>query len=290
MVPLGLLRCASGCRTGLSSKGSGRRVGMVAGGIGRPTNRRAALAGTRPGLYAARRQFGRVLTDPLIGSVFFFRCPTSRRPFGFVPRGLPSAPMSIAHTKVTGLDETRLVALIEPVLLAHGVVGVELFWKTDSVGWVLTLNIEQPDAHLPGAGITVDVCSELSRDLSAVLDAEELIPHAFRLEVGSPGLERGLYSRADFRRFAGRLAKVKLNRPVGEQRALRGKILEIDDAGDIQFETEVGNVNVPYNDIASASLVIDWNSPNELGGVKAKSPKPRSSERDRRNRASKRKR
>lgn len=198
--------------------------------------------------------------------------------------------MSIAHTKVTGLDETRLVALVEPVLAAHGVEGVELLWKTDSAGWVLTINVEKIGSKLPGEGISIDLCTELSREISAALEAEDLIPNAYRLEVGSPGLERALYARDDFTRFEGCLAKVKLTQPLGDQLVIRGRILGLDDNGIVRFETETGEVAVDYAAIASARLVFDWNSPNVLGGAKAKSPKPRSSERDRRNRASKRKR
>ena len=198
--------------------------------------------------------------------------------------------MSIAHTKVTGLDEARLVALIEPVLLARGVEGVELLWKCDLSGWVLSLSVEKPlSGALPGAGISVDR-SDLSRELASVIEGENLIANAYRLEVGSPGLERGLYRRDDFGRFVGRLAKAKLNRPVGDQSVIQGRVLGFDDAGNIQFETETGVFAVEYSAIATARLVFDWNSPNVLGGAKAKSPKPRSSERDRRNRASKRKR
>jgi ribosome maturation factor RimP len=198
--------------------------------------------------------------------------------------------MSIAHIKVTGLDEARLVALIEPVLMAHGVVGVELLWKTDSSGWVLCLNVEKQDAKLPGEGITIDLCSVLSRDISKGLDGEDLLPHGYRLEVGSAGLERALYLPDDYRRFEGCRAKVKLNRPIDGRGGFTGKISGIDLAESIQFETESGNASVSFDAIARARLVFDWNSPNVLGGAKAKSPMPRSSERDPRNRASKRKR
>jgi ribosome maturation factor RimP len=198
--------------------------------------------------------------------------------------------MSIAHIKVTGLDEARLVALIEPVLLAHGVVGVELLWQTDPSGWVLCLNVEKEDAKRPGEGITVDLCSDLSRGISKVLDGQDLFPHGYRLEVGSAGLERGLYLPDDYRRFKDCPAKVKLNRPIDGRGGFTGKILGIDQAGSVQFETETGNASVSFDAIARARLVFDWNSPNVLGGAKAKLPKPRSSERDPRNRASKRKR
>jgi ribosome maturation factor RimP len=198
--------------------------------------------------------------------------------------------MSITYTKVTGLDEARLVALIEPVLLAHEVVGVELLWKTDSLGWVLSISVEKADAKLPGEGVTIDLCAELSRELSNLFDAENVIPSAYRLEVGSPGLERALYTRNDFGRFSGWLAKVKLREPIDGARSIQGRISGLDDTDHVRFETESGNIAVPFEGIAAARLVFDWSNPDMSGGAKAKSPKPRSSERDRRNRASKRKR
>ena len=54
----------------------------------------------------------------------------------------------------------------------------------------------------PG-GVTHADCSELSTYVSTVLDVEDFIPAAYTLEVSSPGLERGLYGREDFERFAG---------------------------------------------------------------------------------------
>ncbi len=58
-------------------------------------------------------------------------------------------------------------------------------------------------------GVTLDDCSNMSRRVEAVLDAEDFIPTAYNLEVSSPGLERELYSLKDFEKFAGNLAKVK---------------------------------------------------------------------------------
>ena len=75
----------------------------------------------------------------------------------------------------------------------------------------------------PG-GVTHEDCSEVSTHLGTVLDVEDFISAAYTLEVSSPGLERGLYGRADFERFAGRLAKLKTRGAVGGQRNFRGRM------------------------------------------------------------------
>jgi ribosome maturation factor RimP len=199
--------------------------------------------------------------------------------------------MSIAHVKLPGLDEARIVALVEPVLSAHGVDGVELLWKTDSTGWVLTVNIEKPGTKMPGEGITVDLCSNISRDISAAMDVDEVvIPHAYRLEVGSPGIERHLYLLEDYRRFAGRTVKARLRKPVGELRAFRGKLSGVNEESRVVFVIDDTTISSPLEDIMTCRLVFEWDTPNLSDGAKAKSPKPRSSDRARSNRSSKRNR
>lgn len=246
------------------------------------------LAGLVAGQYAARRQFGRGQAGPLTGSVFFFCSPKLR---SGDPQRIIVPPMSIAHIKVPGLDEARIVALVEPVLLTHGVVGVELLWKTDNAGWVLIVNIERPDAKKPGEGITVDLCSDISRDLSAGFDGDEtLFPQTYHLEVGSPGIERNLYLLGDYARFAGYLVKARLRNPVLELRGFRGKVLGVDELSQVLFEAEGKQFAVAFEEIKECRLVYDWDSPSVSGEAKAKSPKPHSSERTRGNRASKRNR
>src|SRR5262245_7971584 len=136
--------------------------------------------------------------------------------------------MSVANSKLHGLDRERLLAVVEPVLRAHGVDGVELTWKTDRGEWVLELTVERPDSRIPGAGITVERCSEISRDLSAALDVSDVIAQHYRLEVGSPGVERALYSAGDYARFAGQLARLKLREPIDAQKVVRGTLHGLD--------------------------------------------------------------
>ena len=108
----------------------------------------------------------------------------------------------------------------------------------------------------PG-GVTHADCSELSTHVGTVLDVEDFIPAAYTLEVSSPGLERGLYNREDFERFAGRLAKLKARNPVGGQRNFRGRIEGVE-GDEILFEDKTtGRVRVPLSEVAKANLEID---------------------------------
>ena len=169
--------------------------------------------------------------------------------------------MQVGYEKLDGIERDRLCAAVEPVLLAHGVEAVELIWRTDNKGWVLLLSIEIPGRTLPGEGITVDLCAAISRDLSVALDVAELMPHKYRLEVGSPGLERGLYRAQDYVRFTGLSAKLKLREPLMGEKVLSVKLCGLDAEGSIVIETENGQRALAYESIQTGHLVFDWKSP-----------------------------
>jgi ribosome maturation factor RimP len=145
--------------------------------------------------------------------------------------------MPFIFEKLPGLDRDKLIAAVDPVLLAHGFDGVELIWRTDSRGWVLYLTLERPGSKEPGAGVTLDACSELSRDLSVALDVAEVIQAAYRLEVGSPGVERHLYTPAEYARFSGQPARLKLKEPLAGEWAFRGTLLGLDELGRVLLDT-----------------------------------------------------
>jgi ribosome maturation factor RimP len=178
--------------------------------------------------------------------------------------------MAIAHERLHGLDRDALVAAVEPVLCAHGVEGVELMWQPDPGGWVLELTVERPESHVPGEGITLDLCADISRDLSAALDVADVIRQKYRLEVGSPGLDRKLYRPADYARYAGLPASIKLKQPLDNQRVHRGKLQGLAEDGRVNIETERGPMAVDFSAIESGHLVFDW---------KAKGSAPRGAQR-----------
>lgn len=170
--------------------------------------------------------------------------------------------MHAAYEHLQGLDRDRLVALIEPVLSAHGVEPVELIWRSDSRGWVLYLTVERQGSREPGAGVTLDLCAEISRDLSTALDVEDLIPGKYRLEVGSPGVERALYGLEDYVRFSGQKAKIRLREPREGQKVLRGVLWGKNDDGDVLLAIEDRKLAISPDQIQSGQLIFDWRRTN----------------------------
>jgi ribosome maturation factor RimP len=165
--------------------------------------------------------------------------------------------MPFVLEKLPGLDRDKVVAAIDPALAAHGFEGVELIWRTDNRGWVLYLTIERPDSREPGSGVTLDDCSELSRDLSVALDVAEAIKNAYRLEVGSPGVERQLYRTAEYARFAGKPARIKLREALDGEWTLRGVLMGLDEQGRILIDTDSGVFSLDFERIQSGQLVLD---------------------------------
>jgi ribosome maturation factor RimP len=106
-------------------------------------------------------------------------------------------------------------------------------------------------------GITIEDCSNVSRAVEAVMDADDFMPAAYVLEVSSPGLDRELYSLADFEKFAGKLAKIKMKPDFDGPKALNGRIVKIE-GSDISFnDRTAGELVFPYESVAKANLKID---------------------------------
>jgi ribosome maturation factor RimP len=172
-----------------------------------------------------------------------------------------------AYEKLPGLPRERILDVIAPVLRAHGLAGVELVWRTDTQGRLLYLTVESADAVVSGQGVTLEVCSKVSRDLSTAFDANGLFEGAYRLEVGSPGLDRRLYTIEDYRRFAGQLAKIKLERPGADgQSVLSLRLAGVDGEGRVLLadpnassSENAGSARVvAFEEIRSGQLVVDW--------------------------------
>ncbi len=101
-------------------------------------------------------------------------------------------------------------------------------------------------------GITVDDCATVSNQLQRVFEVENI--DYDRLEISSPGLDRPLKKLADFERFMGENAQIRLSLPVGNQRNFIGMLGGVR-AGAVVLTTEKGEQLLPFQDIEKARLV-----------------------------------
>ena len=147
--------------------------------------------------------------------------------------------------------EDRVQAIAERVAIDHGVELVHAEVAGPDNKPIVRIFIDKPN------GVTHQDCSEVSLHVGTVLDVEDFIHASYTLEVSSPGIERGLYKRQDYERFAGSLAKLRTRKPIHGQRNFRGRLLGID-GEDILFEDRTsGPVRVPFEVVAKANLEMD---------------------------------
>jgi ribosome maturation factor RimP len=150
---------------------------------------------------------------------------------------------------------SRIERLIEPVLDSLTLELVETQWRRERNGWVLRLFIDrQPKAgsHPPGSGVTLDDCTEVNRVVGRLLDVEDMIEQAYTLEVSSPGLDRLLSKPDHFRRFAGRLVKVRVLSEEG-RRTVKGRLLGLED-GLLRLDHEGFEQDIPEAQVGSVRL------------------------------------
>jgi len=147
--------------------------------------------------------------------------------------------------------EERLQAIAERVAIDHGLELVHAEVAGPENKPIVRIFIDKPD------GVTHRDCSEVSHYLGTILDVEDFIHSAYTLEVSSPGLERGLYKRKDYQRFAGSLAKLKSRNPVNGQRNFRGRIIGIEGDDVLIDDRTSGPVKVDFNSIAKANLELE---------------------------------
>jgi len=149
---------------------------------------------------------------------------------------------------VTQTLRERLIALIEPVVAREGFELVELEYAPGRAHALLRLYIDAPTA-----GVTLDDCAHVSREVAALLDVEDPIASAFTLEVSSPGFDRVLRTQAHFGRFVGARVFVELKEPRAGRRRYTGTLLKVDAAG-IALEVDREHVAVAFSEIGKARL------------------------------------
>ncbi|MCC7417715.1 MAG: ribosome maturation factor RimP [Acidobacteria bacterium] len=140
--------------------------------------------------------------------------------------------------------------------------GLEVFdvqFRRESGGMVLRVKIDRLGASATAEeSVSVENCAEVSRDLSAILDVEEVVPGGYTLEVSSPGLDRPLRGAGDYRRFAGRRAKIVVRDPIDGQGFFKGRLAGVED-GHVCIDADDGRRRrVPLGAITRAHLEVEF--------------------------------
>lgn len=142
---------------------------------------------------------------------------------------------------------TQVVSVIEPVVtgLGYELVGAE-FGQAEN-GQTLRVYIDTD------AGIVMEDCAAVSRQLNAVLDVEDTIKSAYLLEVSSPGVDRPLFTEEQFAAQTGEQVRVRMADGVGGRRNFKGQLVAVKD-GIATVEVDGIDYDLPIADVEQAHI------------------------------------
>ena len=168
----------------------------------------------------------------------------------------------------TELDPVRAAA--SRIAASYGLEVFDLQFRREAIGWVLRVMLDRLSAageatiaagNPASESVTIEDCQLVSHDLSALLDVDEALGRTldrqYTLEVSSPGLDRPLRDERDYRRFAGRLAKIVTDGPVDGQSHFEGRLTGVEDG--VVTMTEGRRVHrIPLTRIRRARLEVEF--------------------------------
>jgi ribosome maturation factor RimP len=146
----------------------------------------------------------------------------------------------------------RIQEIAGRVTASEGLELVEVELRGAGNNQVLRLFIDKP------GGVTLADCENVSHQVGTILDVEDVIAAHYTLEVSSPGLDRKLLKPADYERFRGRKARIKLRHPQEGRSNFVGRLAELEQ-GQVSLEVEGGaKVRLPLEEVVTARLVVEF--------------------------------
>lgn len=154
----------------------------------------------------------------------------------------------------TGLD-LRIAEIIEPTLIGMDfrLVRVRLLNQN---GLTLQIMAERADGTMD-----VEGCEAVSNAVSPVLDVEDPVDKAYHLEVSSPGIDRPMVRKSDFKNWQGHIVKCETSVLVESRKRFRGTIAATDENGFTLERSEIAPgedplVTIPFSTLAEAKLIL----------------------------------
>jgi ribosome maturation factor RimP len=158
---------------------------------------------------------------------------------------------------VQPLEHIRAIA--ERVAAARGLEIWDIQSRREATGHVVRVFIDRPGpAATPEESVSIEDCEQVNREIGTILDVEDPLPFTYVLEVSSPGLDRPLRDVAEYKRFAGRLAKVVVREAVDNQKAFEGRLRGVEN-NDVLLEAPNGRMHrLPMRLIARGRLEVEF--------------------------------
>lgn len=150
-----------------------------------------------------------------------------------------------------GKAEEKISQIAEKLAEELAVELVDVEFVKEGSQWFLRIFIDKD------GGMDLDTCEVFSRKLGEILDEDDPITQAYRLEVSSPGIERPLKKEQDFIRFSGQLVKISLFEAIDGQKQLIGKLAGLED-GKVKVEVDGNVFEINLAQISKANLYWEF--------------------------------
>jgi len=171
--------------------------------------------------------------------------------------------MVVGRQQTTMSVEEQVKAITERVAASYGVEVWDIeFRGGGGKARMLRIFIDKPE------GVTHQDCESVSREVSTILDMEEVVPGSgYLLEVSSPGLDRKLRNAKDYERFQGSLVKLQTLEPVNGSRNYEGRLtkfaggnltIELPPKGKGKKQVPGAVVEIALDNVAKANLVPEF--------------------------------
>jgi len=147
--------------------------------------------------------------------------------------------------------QEQIQRLLDPILGSLGLTLWDLELRKQGPQWLLRIYIDRETG-----GVTLGDCEAVSRDLGTVLDVEDIISHAYTLEVSSPGLDRSLTRPEHYRKCRGSLVKIKTFQPINGVKVFKGRLAGLEDLVVVLEQDSGETLRIPLNNVSKASLEV----------------------------------
>ena len=154
--------------------------------------------------------------------------------------------------------ELALEALIAPTVRALGCEVWGLEYRPRAPGSTLKVFIDAAE------GVTIDDCERVSNQVSRLLDVEDPIAEAYRLEVSSPGLDRTLFRREQYASSVGERVDVRLAFPFEGRRRFEGELMGVE-GDDVVLRIDRDEYLLPFGQIQRTRIVPEHSLPPKRG-------------------------
>jgi ribosome maturation factor RimP len=160
----------------------------------------------------------------------------------------------------------RVWQIVEPPVAENGMEIVDIDYRREGRGSVLRFYLDRAEG-----GVTIDELTAMSRRIGHLIEAHDVVPGRYLLEVSSPGINRRLRQPGHFRRYIGKRVRVRVLERSDGKREFVGWLNAVEDGG-IVIGAAIGDLFIPFDNIAQANYEHDF-AAERMGRLKHAEPR-----------------